>query len=186
MHFLRHQVNESERSEREFVILLADLDNFKQVNDQFGHMEGDRVLEHVSRLLQCGVRQMDFVARYAGDEFVIVLPDAGLETAEEIVARVRASVEEAPTKGGQPPMGISIGQAIYPADGTDVRRLLGVADGRMYVDKSQRKRQGAGMTSEERDTSLAPAGEGRSGMAGRHGDGATGQDGAGWTLLHSP
>jgi diguanylate cyclase (GGDEF)-like protein len=139
MYFLERQIAESQREEREFVLLLADLDNFKPINDRLGHLEGDRVLEQVARVLESCVRQMDMVARYAGDEFVIVLPNAGPETAARIIERIRTDVEHTGIKSDLP-IGISIGQAVYPADGTHARRLLGIADGRMYADKSERKR----------------------------------------------
>lgn len=141
MQFLRHQLAESQRQESEFVVLLMDLDNFKLVNDQLGHLEGDRLLERVSRILKESVRAMDFVARYAGDEFVVVLPRATTETAEEISQRIRRAVTHFAWSCGQPELGASIGQAAYPADGTDARRLLGAADGRMYADKSVRKKE---------------------------------------------
>jgi diguanylate cyclase (GGDEF)-like protein len=141
MQFLRHQLAESQRQEDEFVVLLMDLDNFKLVNDQLGHLEGDRLLQRVSRILNESVREMDFVARYAGDEFVVVLPRATTETAEEITQRIRRAVTHFAWSCGQPALGVSIGQAAYPADGMDARRLLGVADGRMYADKSARKKE---------------------------------------------
>jgi diguanylate cyclase (GGDEF)-like protein len=123
------------------VVLMMDLDNFKLVNDQAGHLEGDRLLERVSRILKESVREMDFVARYAGDEFVVVLPRGTAETAEEVVQRIRRAVTHFAWNSGQPELGVSIGRAGYPADGTDAKRLLGVADGRMYADKSSRKKE---------------------------------------------
>jgi diguanylate cyclase (GGDEF)-like protein/putative nucleotidyltransferase with HDIG domain len=141
MQLLRHQLAESDRQAEPFVVLLMDVDNFKLVNDRMGHMEGDRILERVSRILQDSVREMDFVARYAGDEFVVVLPRADDAVAEEVSQRIRRAVAHFAWEWGRVDLGISIGQALYPADGADVRRLLGVADGRMYVDKSTRKKQ---------------------------------------------
>jgi diguanylate cyclase (GGDEF)-like protein/putative nucleotidyltransferase with HDIG domain len=141
MQLLRHQLAESERQEGRFVVLLMDVDNFKLVNDSLGHMEGDRILERMSRILQESVREMDFVARYAGDEFVVVLPHADVATAEGVARRIRRSVAQFAWEWGQVELGISIGQALYPADGTDAKRLLGVADGRMYAEKSSRKKQ---------------------------------------------
>jgi diguanylate cyclase (GGDEF)-like protein len=141
MQFLRHQLAESQRLESDFVVLLMDLDNFKQVNDQLGHLEGDRILERVGRILEESVREMDFVARYAGDEFVVVLPRATAETAEEVIQRIRRAVNHFAWDCGQSELGISIGQAVYPSDGSDAKRLLGVADGRMYADKSARKKE---------------------------------------------
>jgi diguanylate cyclase (GGDEF)-like protein len=141
MQFLRHQVGECERLEDPFVVLLMDVDNFKQVNDRMGHLEGDRILQRIGRILQENVREMDFVARYAGDEFVVVLPRADEAVAEEVAQRIRRAVAHFAWDWGQVDLGLSIGQAIYPDDGADARRLLGVADGRMYAEKSERKKQ---------------------------------------------
>src|SRR5436190_13543895 len=84
---------------------------------------------------------MDFVARYAGDEFVVVLPRADEATADEVVQRIRRAVAQFAWEWGEVELGISIGQAIYPGHATDPKHLLGVADGRMYVDKSSRKKE---------------------------------------------
>jgi diguanylate cyclase (GGDEF)-like protein/putative nucleotidyltransferase with HDIG domain len=141
MQFLRHELAESERQEGEFGVLLMDVDNFKLVNDSMGHLEGDRILQRIGHILQESVRDMDFVARYAGDEFVVVLPHASAAVAEVVTQRIRRAVAQFAWEWGQVELGISIGQAFYPVDGTDAKRLLGVADGRMYIDKSARKKQ---------------------------------------------
>jgi diguanylate cyclase (GGDEF)-like protein len=155
MQILRHQLADSERQEGEFALLLMDLDNFKQVNDQLGHLEGDRLLERASRILQANIREMDVVARYAGDEFVVVLPRAGAAVAEEIAARIRRAVTHFAWDCGHTELGISVGLATYPTDGSDAKRLLGVADGRMYADKSERKKE----RSDPRDRPSVGAGQ---------------------------
>lgn len=136
---LECQIRQSEREERSFVLLMADLDQFKAINDRWGHLEGDRVLRQVARRLQLAVRETDLVARYAGDEFVIVLPDTDPETAAPIVTRIRKAVDELCLGEEALSPGISIGQAVYPEDGGDPRCLLGAAGVRMYSDKAVRK-----------------------------------------------
>ena len=74
--------------------MLADLDNFKTVNDQHGHAAGDRVLVKVADLLLCNTRDHDLVARYGGDEFVLLLTDAGNEAAHHIAVRVQTVIDE--------------------------------------------------------------------------------------------
>jgi diguanylate cyclase (GGDEF)-like protein/putative nucleotidyltransferase with HDIG domain len=149
MQQLRRQLADSERQESPFAVLLMDVDNFKQVNDQLGHLEGDRVLQGIGRILQESVRQMDFVARYAGDEFVIVLPRADIEAAEDVAGRIRRAVGHFAWECGHRDLGVSIGQALYPADGADPKRLLGVADSRMYGDKSNRRKEREQLVAEE-------------------------------------
>jgi diguanylate cyclase (GGDEF)-like protein len=118
-----------------FAVLFVDLDKFKQVNDHYGHDEGDRVLIEVGLRLQNALRKEDEVARFGGDEFIVYLPgvadeDAALAIAEKIYAVLNKPILMA--NGEHCQIGASIGGALYPADGPDLETLLKVADKRMY------------------------------------------------------
>lgn len=129
------------RSKQQVVLLYFDLDGFKEVNDQFGHEAGDRVLKITASRLRRALRISDFVARLGGDEFVAVLPEA--PTAPALVAlieRLSAGLSEAPIpelKDGA--VSASIGAATFPVDGDTVEALLAAADRAMYEVKQHRK-----------------------------------------------
>jgi diguanylate cyclase (GGDEF)-like protein len=126
-----------------FSVVMLDLDRFKEVNDTLGHLQGDELLMEVARTLSGVARAGDVVCRYAGDEFVLLLPRASREQAEGVAGRVREAVDAIPPIDGKVKIGISVGVATFPYDGTDGRTLLHVADQRMYEDKFCR-RQGHG------------------------------------------
>jgi diguanylate cyclase (GGDEF)-like protein/putative nucleotidyltransferase with HDIG domain len=123
-----------------FSVVMMDLDRFKEVNDTLGHLHGDETLRTVAQALTAMARPGDVVCRYAGDEFVLLLPGATRKQAERIAARARASVDLMPPVEGQVKIGASVGVATFPDDGIDGRTLLHVADQRMYEDKFQRRR----------------------------------------------
>ena len=83
----------STRSRNMFSVIMMDLDGFKQVNDRHGHLEGDKVLSAVANLLNDQVRHSNVVARYGGDEFAIMMPEAGTDQAEILAERLRAKIE---------------------------------------------------------------------------------------------
>lgn len=121
------------------ALLFSDLDGFKDVNDRHGHLVGDRVLAEVGHRLRECVRESDTVARYGGDEFLILLPDAATP------AHVQRVCEEVMRKLAQPVdvdgtrielRGLSMGCAFYPRDGEEATTLVAVADARMYEAKS--------------------------------------------------
>ena len=121
-----------------FVLMFADLNEFKQVNDRFGHDVGDAVLREVAQRLKNGVRAQDVVARYAGDEFLILF-DAVQTQAEADAARkhLEATLRQplaalAMLAPGEPGIGASFGVALYPVDGQDVAALVQHADKEMY------------------------------------------------------
>jgi diguanylate cyclase (GGDEF)-like protein len=122
------------RSGRPFSVVLIDLDKFKEVNDSMGHLEGDLVLARVGRLLEQKCRQSNVVARYGGDEFVILMPETGVEQAQILSERLRLWIATDPTLNERHITG-SFGVATFPLHGSSVEDIVRVADAGMYVSK---------------------------------------------------
>jgi diguanylate cyclase (GGDEF)-like protein len=123
------------RSHRPLSLLMLDLDDFKLVNDSFGHLLGDDVLRWTADLIRRTLRASDLPARYGGDEFAILLPDADHDEAAATAARLReAFATSAFSREGRltVPIGISIGAATFPADGRTAAELIAVADAGLY------------------------------------------------------
>src|SRR5271163_2826048 len=122
------------RSGRPFSVVLIDLDKFKEVNDSLGHLEGDLVLARVGRLLEQKCRQSNVVARYGGDEFIILMPETGIEQAQVLAERLRLWVATDPMLEEHHITG-SFGVASFPVHGFSMEDLIRVADAGMYVSK---------------------------------------------------
>ncbi|MBV9181324.1 MAG: diguanylate cyclase, partial [Acidobacteria bacterium] len=122
------------RSGRPFSVVLIDLDKFKEVNDTFGHMEGDLVLARVGRLLEQKCRQSNVVARYGGDEFVILMPETGVDQAQILAERLRLWLATDPMLSEHKITG-SFGVASFPVHGLSAEDIIRVADAGMYVSK---------------------------------------------------
>ena len=151
MHLSRELARAS-RLKAEVSLLVMDLDNFKEINDNYGHHIGDRALREVAGVLRAGIRPYDICVRYAGDEFIVVLSGCGGEEAERKRLELQAAVDALPfepTPGAALPLAISVGAAVFPHDGDSYELLLAVADGRMYADKTRRKRLVAGLANPE-------------------------------------
>ncbi len=143
MHLAR-ELARAERMRTEVALLVMDLDNFKEINDSYGHHVGDRVLRELAPLLRNAIRPYDICVRYAGDEFIVVLSGCGRDEAERKRVELQRAVDEAVVEarpGRRVPLAISVGAAIYPHDGDTYEALLATADSRMYRDKSRRKEE---------------------------------------------
>ena len=137
---LQNEVARAHRNNSTLAILVCDLDGFKQVNDRFGHLTGNKVLQGVAKGMKDHCREYDFVARMGGDEFVIALPGLGPEgvrTKRQRFGQVARSVGQ--EQCGEDIVGLSIGEAHFPADGTTPDQLLARADERMYQAKHNAK-----------------------------------------------
>ncbi len=122
------------RSGRPFSVVLVDLDKFKEVNDTMGHFEGDLVLARVGRLLEQKSRQSNVVARYGGDEFIILMPETGAEQAQVLAERLRQWMAADPMLNEHHITG-SFGVASFPMHGFSIEDIIRVADAGMYVSK---------------------------------------------------
>jgi diguanylate cyclase (GGDEF)-like protein len=122
------------RSGRPFSVILIDLDKFKEVNDSLGHLEGDLVLARVGRLLEQKCRQSNVVARYGGDEFIILMPETGMEPAQGMAERLRLWLGTDPMLEEHQITG-SFGVASFPVHGFSAEDIIRVADAGMYVSK---------------------------------------------------
>lgn len=139
---LDEEMKEAQRRNIPISVLCMDVDNFKRVNDMLGHQQGDVVLRDVAQLCLSQVRDSDLVCRYAGDEFIIVLP--GLSRMEALMTKRRIEVlvdNHKPYGSGenQVRIGMSIGVATFPDDGQDAHSLIACADANMYAAKRRRK-----------------------------------------------
>jgi diguanylate cyclase (GGDEF)-like protein len=123
---------------------MLDLDDFKQVNDTFGHRVGDKMLREVARLLQTQLREYDFLARYAGDEFVAIVQDLEMEQVEELSARIESTIRKFALRvraDHHARVGISVGASTYGVNGETLDQLLIAADQAMYSAKSNHKQR---------------------------------------------
>lgn len=130
------------RNARPFQVMMLDLDDFKVVNDTFGHKVGDKMLREMARIIQGQLREYDFLARYAGDEFVAIVQELVGEQVDDLRQRIETAVAKfsLPIRDrGQARVGISIGTAMYGVEGDTLDQLLVAADQAMYRAKSNHK-----------------------------------------------
>ncbi|MBI3324829.1 MAG: diguanylate cyclase [Candidatus Omnitrophica bacterium] len=151
------ELSQADRHDRALAVAMADLDGFKAYNDAYGHLAGDGALKALVELLQAGLRTMDLVARYGGDEFVLLLPDTDAQAATAVTNRLCEMVAAFPFAhaqgNGSPspaqptvpphapasarPLTLSIGVALFPGDGRTVEALLAEADHRLFEAKQR-------------------------------------------------
>jgi diguanylate cyclase (GGDEF)-like protein len=131
---LQSEFKRGQRSGRAFCVVLIDLDKFKEVNDGMGHLEGDLVLARIGRLLDQKVRQSNVVARYGGDEFIILMPETEAEQASILSERLRLWISTDPFLNERHITG-SFGVAEFPLHGATAEDIVRVADAGMYISK---------------------------------------------------
>lgn len=139
---LGYELLRAHRHNYKSSLLVIDLDNFKSINDSFGHGVGDKFLQQFSLVLRDAIRSGDLLARYGGDEFTVILPESDIEQAKMVCDRIFAGLhklEMHTPSGDTPDLGISIGVAVYPDHAASAKDLFMFADNMMYKAKSQGK-----------------------------------------------
>jgi diguanylate cyclase (GGDEF)-like protein/putative nucleotidyltransferase with HDIG domain len=141
--YLERELARAERMNGEVALIVIDIDDFKSVNDTYGHHVGDAALREVAAALQNGLRPYDLCVRYAGDEFIVVLAECARESAElkrrELQQRVGQIEIDVVQQGRTLRLAASAGASVFPHDGTTYDELLADADQRMYRDKAARR-----------------------------------------------
>jgi len=135
---LNMEINRARRYDHPFTVVCIDLDNFKTVNDSFGHSTGDMILRSVARTLKENLRVTDTVARLGGDEFAILLPETGRNVAETILRKVRKIKLDIMQRHGWP-VTLSIGVVTFTSPPSTVDETLRISDQLMYTAKNNGK-----------------------------------------------
>jgi diguanylate cyclase (GGDEF)-like protein len=145
-HFRELMTKEAARAERfdhELSLIMLDIDDFKQINDTYGHLQGDKVLRMVGRVIQMESRGVDEPARYGGEEFVVALPETGIEGALDLAERVRARIEseQVARVGGSGTVSVtaSVGAASMHGSDNGAEALIAAADAALYEAKRDGK-----------------------------------------------
>jgi diguanylate cyclase (GGDEF)-like protein/putative nucleotidyltransferase with HDIG domain len=159
---LTQELARADRLKTEVSLLVMDVDNFKEINDTYGHHVGDRALRDIASVLRTSIRPYDICVRYAGDEFIVVLSGCGGEEAERKRLELQRAIDGLQFEarpGKSLPLAISVGAAVFPHDGDTYETLLATADSRMYRDKTRRKRMSTGVRiTDERPEAPRPNG----------------------------
>jgi diguanylate cyclase (GGDEF)-like protein/putative nucleotidyltransferase with HDIG domain len=135
---LDRELARCKRDNKSLTVMVSDMDGFKQVNDRFGHLEGNRVLRLFAQALKDSCREYDYVARMGGDEFVVIAPGLASDGAGKKADQMRTLARQAGAEVcGEEIVSLSVGRAVFPDDGQDAEHLLAEADRRMYVEKQK-------------------------------------------------
>lgn len=141
---LGEELRRARRLSRPVSLLYLDIDYFKSYNDAHGHLVGDRILQELAEIIQAQVRSTDIPARYAGDEFAVILPGSPAEEAKMVAERILSQVEEHRFPDYQErrvvSVPVSVGVAAYPEDSSTETELIHAADQRMYAHKEGKRR----------------------------------------------
>ena len=139
---LDRELARCKRDNKTLTVMVADLDRFKQINDRFGHLEGNRVLRLFAHSLKETSRKYDYVARMGGDEFVVIAPGLTPEAAARKAEQMRDLAQQAGKDVcNEDILSLSVGNAVFPEDGTDAEKILSEADKRMYLQKQSQSVQ---------------------------------------------
>ena len=140
----QREFSRSQRHGLNLSVVFTDLDDFKQINDQYGHGTGDKALQHVANTLESMSRKEDIVSRFAGDEFVILLPETSPEKAEALMGRIQELLDSQPLKAETAELSISLSYGIASTDECGFippEQLLKKADKNLYAVKSEKKKE---------------------------------------------
>jgi len=160
--FLLNEIRRARRYGTSVAALFLDLDDFKRINDVHGHLVGSHVLMEMAGVILSSIRDTDAVARYGGDEFVIVLPDTGTELAGSVAERIREKISHHEFNGGRRlklKLAASFGVAAFPEHASSPQQLIASADSAMYEAKAAQKncvRFATGLVQSRRDESNLP------------------------------
>jgi len=138
---LQKEMERASRYNRKLAVLMLDLDYFKDVNDRFGHMVGDQVLIHVAKAIRTAIRKVDYAARFGGDEFVVIMPEADSEIAMEAAKRITAVLSRPFQDVGC--VQISFGSAVWDQSKNTIETFLKAADEGLYRAKAGRTKKHA-------------------------------------------
>jgi diguanylate cyclase (GGDEF)-like protein len=133
---LKRMVSHTDRSGSSLAVVLFDLDQFKQINDLYGHEKGDEVLSAVGVTVTGTVRSSDFAGRHGGEEFILLIPDATTESAITAADKLRLAIASIEVPGVPRAITASFGIATMPADGSEPSSLLRTADRALYLAKA--------------------------------------------------
>ncbi len=126
------EIERARRYESNLSVVMMDIDHFKRLNDEFGHLLGDEVLRQISRLFQQHLRKSDIICRYGGEEFALLLPQTTGEDAMDVAEKLRKTIEAYPFPGVPRPVSISAGMAAYPEFGKTRDEIVASADAALY------------------------------------------------------
>ncbi|HDP37388.1 MAG TPA: PAS domain S-box protein [Candidatus Atribacteria bacterium] len=141
LNLLEQQIKTAKRKKNPILLLYLDVDKFKEINDTYGHKEGDRILKKVVQLFKSTLREIDIICRIGGDEFLLILPDNSLNNAPLIRERLSKNLEKLNQKLDKPyKIDFSIGLSYYnPYNPLSIEELIRIADENMYEEKKKKK-----------------------------------------------
>ncbi|MGB9721129.1 MAG: diguanylate cyclase [bacterium] len=136
-YWVDNEIKRANRFATKFGLIVIDLDDFRNINNNYGHLEGDKVLIEISNFLKKTVREVDNLVRYGGDEFIVLVPNTDEHGILDLAQRILTSLNQISIIGHK--ISCSIGCAVYPDDGTNIEALINYADGLMYQAKKDGK-----------------------------------------------